>query len=141
MKHQTFVSIAAGVAIAMLAAVMGLQGCSTLPRVVGAETAQTLEQRTLQTARASLKTWKIVQRGVKIYGALPYCDPEIPERVLCRGRKAWAEVKRVEKATSDFIEGRRALVLAGTDDTLFLVEVTQTVIDAQLAVDAAKGKE
>ncbi len=117
----------------------GMAACSTLPRVVGAETAQQVESASLKAARTALIVWSYTQDGVLIYGSLPNCDPENPDLKFCKSRSAWAKVKEIEATTSATILAAKPMVEAGTDDAAFLMGVASAVNEAIIQINEAKG--
>lgn len=123
----------------VFALAFGMAACSTLPRVVGAETAQTIELKSLQGARAALKVWSLAQRAALVYGRMPNCDPAIPDLKVCKDPKVWAKVKDVDLEYSAKILAARPLVEAGTDDVAFLVGVTALVNEGVIEINEAKG--
>ena len=126
------------VAIVALAVSMSLNACSSLPRVVGAETATKIENASLKAAKTSLTVWKITQDAVLITGRLPRCDDALPDLKICVTAKTWAKIKQIEATTSATILAARPIVEAGTDDVAFLTGVVQAVNDAQIAIAEAK---
>lgn len=118
---------------------LGMVACSTLPRVVGAETAQTIELRALQGAKAALKVWSLAQKAALVYGRMPDCDPAIPDLKICKDAKVWKKVQNVDLEYSAKILAARPLVEAGTDDVAFLVGVTALVNEGVIEINEAKG--
>ncbi len=137
MRHQLRTLFTASALVFALA--FGMAACSTLPRVVGAETAQTIELRALQGAKAALKVWSLAQKAALVYGRLPNCDPEIPDFKVCKEPKVWAKMKDVGDEYSAKILAARPLVEAGTDDVAFLVGVTALVNEGVIEINEARG--
>lgn len=117
----------------------GMAACSTLPRVVGAETAQKVESASLKAAKTALVVWSYTQDGVLIYGRLPNCDPELPDLKICKDPKVWQKVKAIEATTSATILAAKPIVEAGTDDVAFLAGVVSAVNEAIININEAKG--
>ena len=138
---RTILKVQAATYAAILTLGLGMASCSTMPRVVGAETATKVEQTSLRAAKTALTVWSLTQDAILVYGRLPYCDPELPDLHVCKGRASWAKVKAIEAQTSAVVLAAKPIVEAGTDDAAFLMGVVAAVNDGFVAVNQAKGKD
>lgn len=62
------------------------------------------------TGRGVLTAYELAQEGALIYGALPVCDPALPDVKICRNKDLWIKIKVAEDAaTTAIIAAKPAL--------------------------------
>lgn len=118
---------------------VGMVGCSTLPRVVGVETAQKVELNALRAARTALTVYSLAQDAALFYGRQTPCVADVPEFKLCRDPKVWAKIKQIDAEYTPKVLAARPLIEAGTDDVAFLTGTIAMVNEGVIKLNQAKG--